>query len=71
MEEISALGNVVKLATYLIPYVVDFTDSRLKTSEWVGPVIVTFLTLHNFNLDDTWPVKRSSVIILGLTLSCS
>jgi hypothetical protein len=32
MEEISALGNVVKLATYLIPYVVDFTDSRLKTS---------------------------------------
>src|SRR5258705_13508339 len=35
----------------------------------VGPIIATFLTLHDFNLDHTWPVKRSSVIILGLTLS--
>jgi hypothetical protein len=43
----------MKPATHLIPYVLDFTDSRLKTSEWVGPVIVTFLTLHNFNLDHT------------------
>ena len=35
----------------------------------VGPIIATFLTLHDFNLDHTWPVKWSSVIILGLTLS--
>jgi len=32
MEELSALGNVMKPGTHLIPYVVNFTDPRLKTS---------------------------------------
>jgi hypothetical protein len=32
MQKLSALGNVMKPGTYLIQSVVDFTDSRLKTS---------------------------------------